>query len=115
MDMAEKQGSYMCLVKIDFTDPGREEDFNRWYNEVHMPQLLGMPGFIRGWRLRVAEANRSKGEPGQTYIAAYEIESPTAFEQEWFMGRESWDGLWGPYITNWSRTFYEVLYPTSDD
>lgn len=107
--MAEQRGAYWCMVKIDFADPSREAEFNRWYNEVHLPELLALPGFIRAWRLQVTEEGRGLGEPGQSYIAAYEIESPAAFDQ--LQGRVSWDGLWGPSIKNWSRTFYRVLWP----
>lgn len=109
--MVEQRGPYWCMVKIDFADPTREAEFNRWYDEVHVPELLALPGFIRAWRLQVTDEGRGVGDPGQTYIAVYEIEHPAAFEQEWFHGRPSWDGKWGPYIKNWSRTFYRVRWP----
>ena len=109
--MADTAGSYWCMVKIDFSDPSREDEFNRWYNEVHVPELTALPGFLRAWRLQRSEEGSALGEPGQRYIAVYEIESPAVFDQRAISGRVSWDGLWGAYITNWSRTFYRVLYP----
>jgi hypothetical protein len=27
-------------------DPDYEEEFNRWYNDEHMPELLRVPGFF---------------------------------------------------------------------
>lgn len=95
------------MVKVDFTDAVREADFNRWYNEVHVPDLLKFPGFYRAWRLQASPEPQSLGDPGQTYIAVYEIENPAVFDQ--LAGRVSWDGKWGPYITSWARTFYRVL------
>lgn len=108
--MSERHGSYWCLVKIDFTDPIREAAFNDWYNNVHLPELLALPGFLNGWRLQVTDEGPAVGEPGQTYIAVYEIEHPSVFEQEHFKRKPAWDGLWEPYIKNWSRTFYKVLW-----
>jgi len=107
--MPEQQGAYWCMVKVDFSDPSREAEFNQWYNEVHVPELLSLPGFLRAWRVQVAQDPRALGEPGQTYIAVYEIENPAVFDQ--LAGRASWDGKWGPYIKNWARTFYHVMYP----
>ena len=30
--------------------PEREEEFNAWYDTEHLPQLVALPGFIRGRR-----------------------------------------------------------------
>ena len=109
--MAEQRGAYWCMVKVDFSEPARESEFNTWYNEVHVPELLSLPGFIRAWRLQVEPDSRTLGDTGQTYIAVYEIESPAAFDLR--AGRVSWDGKWGPYIKNWARTFYRVLWPVA--
>ncbi len=108
--MAERRGAYWCMVKVDFAAPELEADFNRWYNEVHVPELLALPGFIRAWRLEVSDEGPGLGEPGQTYIAVYEIDSPSVFEQR-VAGRVAWDGKWGQYIQNWARTFYKAPYP----
>lgn len=37
--------------------PAREEEFNDWYNLEHVPQVVGLPGFVRGRRYRVENAN----------------------------------------------------------
>jgi hypothetical protein len=34
----------------------REEEFNDWYNLEHIPQVVGLPGFIGGRRYRCADA-----------------------------------------------------------
>jgi hypothetical protein len=36
--------------------PEREEEFNDWYNLEHIPQVVGLPGFIGGRRYRCADA-----------------------------------------------------------
>jgi hypothetical protein len=30
--------------------PGTEEEFNRWYDSTHMPEVLSLPGFVAGQR-----------------------------------------------------------------
>ncbi len=39
----------MLLVWTD-VEPSAEEDFNAWYDEEHLPERVGVPGFIGGWR-----------------------------------------------------------------
>jgi hypothetical protein len=51
--------------------PGREAEFNDFYDRQHIPDVLKSPGFLSCRRLRVL------GEPGPAgkYVALYEIES----------------------------------------
>ncbi|MGH8619352.1 MAG: hypothetical protein ACREUW_16815 [Burkholderiales bacterium] len=36
--------------------PEREEEFNDWYNLEHIPQVVGLPGFVSGRRYAVDDA-----------------------------------------------------------
>ena|SRR5687768_5409785 len=105
--MSEKRGPYWFMVKVDFSEPSLEAEFNRWYDEVHVPELLQLPGFVRAWRLQRTDEGSSLGDPGQTYIAVYEVEHPKVFDHPRFP-QASWDVKWGPYIKNWARTWYRV-------
>jgi hypothetical protein len=55
------------------SDPAREDEFNRWYDEVHLPDLLSVPGIVAARRYRVAPARGA--EPSSQYLAVYEIEA----------------------------------------
>jgi hypothetical protein len=61
---------------LAFTNPvaGREADFNRWYDEQHVPDLLAVPGFVSAQRFRLTDAT-GQDNPGWTYLALYEIEA----------------------------------------
>lgn len=48
---------------------GQEDEFNRWYDQVHLPEILSVPGFVSGRRYR------SSGPSDYPYLAVYEIES----------------------------------------
>ncbi len=61
---------------LAFTNPvaGREEEFNRWYDDQHVPDLLAVPGFISAQRFHLSDAT-GQDNPGWTYLALYEIET----------------------------------------
>ena len=50
---------------------GRDEEFNRWYDEVHLPEVLALPAFSAAERFRLAEAQMF-GEQRFRYLAIYE-------------------------------------------
>jgi hypothetical protein len=66
--MAEK---YLHLVLTSPT-AGREDEFNEWYENVHVPQVLRMPGFLSGQRFRLVDSTPSDLP---RYLAVYQIES----------------------------------------
>lgn len=67
-----------------FTNPeeGREEEFNTWYDDIHLPEVLEVDGFTAAQRLVASPGAR--GElPAQQYLAIYEVETddlPAAIE-----------------------------------
>ena len=54
---------------IVYTSPvvGREEEYNAWYDDIHLPEFCALPGVISGRRFKVAE----EGKP--RYAAIYEL------------------------------------------
>lgn len=56
--------------------PEKEEAFNRWYNEDHLPKVLErLPGVLSGRRFKIIE-----GEEKYRFMAMYEFESYEALE-----------------------------------
>ena len=56
--------------------PEKEEAFNRWYNEEHLPKTLErLPGILNGKRYKIVE-----GEEKYRFMAVYEFESYEALE-----------------------------------
>lgn len=49
---------------------GEEETFNRWYEDVHMPDVLKQSGFLSAQRYTVIDATSARTR----YVAAYEVE-----------------------------------------
>lgn len=60
------------------TSPEVDEEFNRWYSDVHVKDLIARPGITSARRYKVSEAMHGAGAEHR-YIALYEIEgSPDA-------------------------------------
>jgi len=63
---------------IVLTNPvgGKEDEFNRWYNAQHIPDVLNVPGFVCAQRFRLADVQMG-GDRSKThkYLALYEIET----------------------------------------
>lgn len=62
--------------------PGKESDFNRWYNEDHMPAAMArLPGVLRGRRYRINVGRTlladgsAREEQDYQYMAIYEFAS----------------------------------------
>lgn len=50
--------------------PEHEAEFNRWYDEEHIPALAAVPGVLSARRFRAASTTLQK------YVALYHLESP---------------------------------------
>ena len=48
----------IVLVFTDCADPAREAEFNEWYNNTHVPDILQAEGFVAATRYQVL------GNPG---------------------------------------------------
>lgn len=65
--------TYVALV---CAVPGREDDFDRWYDGVHLGDVAWMDGVISARRFHI-EMERSKDvkTPGWRSLAIYELET----------------------------------------
>lgn len=51
---------------------GREQEFNDWYEDTHLPEILQIPGFVRARRFQVTEATADK--VNLEFLTIYELE-----------------------------------------
>ncbi|WP_210496848.1 DUF4286 family protein [Microvirga antarctica] len=61
---------------IALTNPldGRDDEFNEWYTNVHLADVLKLPGVTAAQRYRLAETQHRAGPLDWKYMAVYEIE-----------------------------------------
>lgn len=69
----EKKGLFIVMAKMA---PEKEEAYNCWYNEEHLPRVLErLPGILSGHRYKIIE-----GEQDYQFLALYEFESYEAVD-----------------------------------
>jgi hypothetical protein len=69
-------GSGGLLVNAMNAAPAGEADFNRWYDEEHIPALAAVPGTLLARRFRATHTSK------QLYLALYHLESPDVVATE---------------------------------
>jgi hypothetical protein len=60
------------FVVLTNAKPGEEAAYHRWYDEVHLGDVLDVPGFVSAQRFEIANAADFSGF---RFLAIYEIES----------------------------------------
>jgi hypothetical protein len=94
-------------------DVAVEADWNRWYDEVHLPDALACPGVLRGRRYvssgAVSESDRGqrRGVATRLYTTVYELESPAAVETEEFTAMRGW-AHFAPHVRSQTRVVVPV-------
>lgn len=63
---------YLLFAFSDCKDPKKEKEFNDWYDNMHMPDMLEVPGFIKATRW--VSADKKENEI-RKYLAMYELET----------------------------------------
>jgi hypothetical protein len=111
--VAQKKGTALLMVFVDI-DPEHDADFNAWYNEEHVSDLLKLPGF-----LNAARYEASKGGP--RYLACYELESAEAVQSEAYQHYRRNPSEWTQRISlstkgrNFARIVGAQIYPSEND
>jgi len=62
--------------------PGREEEFNRWYTEQHLPDVLRVPGVVSAQRFSRTEQQRKAGPHANGVISDMIVASTEITEQD---------------------------------
>lgn len=107
--MANKKGTALLMVWAD-VPADKEADFNKWYNEEHLAELLSVPGVLNAARYEAVKS-------GPKHLACYELENAQVVETSAFKDRPRTE--WGnrvspsiignPVISN----VYEMIRPAT--
>jgi hypothetical protein len=90
-------GEWMYTVQVD-VDPEVEAEWNDWYDNVHVPEMVECPGWISGRRYVTED------EGGRHYISVYLLEGPEALASDEFHERRGW-GRFGDRLTYTTRLY----------
>lgn len=67
-------GEYILIVYSNAAE-GRDEEFNKWYNEVHLPDVLALPNFTSARRFKLIDfkLDEEAPDPVHQYVAYYHL------------------------------------------
>jgi len=111
-----------ALIIVKTEPPVREEtEWNNWYDNEHIPDRLGIPGFLSARRfIRIGDESKgfiTKGEP--KYITLYDINSTDVLKSEPYLKLKEREASLPSdsfvavtkRLTNFTRGVYEQIYP----
>jgi hypothetical protein len=103
--MMAAQGQGLLAVWTDIP-AAVEEDFNHWYDEEHLAERAGIPGFLNARRYRSLH-----GTP--KYIALYDTVAAQVLQSESYLkvlnNSTPWTQRVRPHFQNFVRNEYELL------
>jgi hypothetical protein len=101
-----------------FSDPvdGRDEEYNQWYNDVHVPEVMEKEGWTVAQRFQlVRQASANGAELPHRYLALYEKDADSLDALPLADGDDSAAtrtvGQIGPAFdyTTWQALFFESI------
>jgi hypothetical protein len=105
--MPNKKGTGLLMVWVD-VPADKEDEFNRWYNEEHIPELMAIPGVLNAARYEAVKS-------GPKHLACYELESPAVVDSDAWTKRKpsQWAQRVGPRVigSNLINNVYEMVHP----
>ena len=100
---------WVLLIGTNCSDVSKEKEFNDWYDNIHLSDILETPGFTAAVRYE----NASPAEGEAKYLAAYHIETG---DIEGFMKQHQEDlagkreaGRFSPLLQVVSRGLYRQI------
>jgi len=74
----------VTFIRVPAWTPDREAAYQAWYDDVHIPLRMTMPGFLGAQRyVTVVGAQR--------YFVLYELQSPAAVESQEYLDLRAWE------------------------
>ena len=104
-----KKGDGLLLV-FSAVAPEHDAEYNRWYNEEHIPERLSIPGVLDAARYCAVQG-------GPKYLACYELDSYEAWHspewQRWLNNPTPWSRRMSPGVigTEYIRNLYRRIHP----
>lgn len=71
-DRRPMQRYSFLVLTVPFSDTDTE--FNRWYDQQHLPDVLDVPGFVEARRFKILDSTLAGGTTMWRYAAIYEME-----------------------------------------
>jgi hypothetical protein len=119
--MTGRRGTFLLAVYANIPAP-IEDEFNRWYNQQHIPERLALPGFLSAARYETIPFPGFAGgrsveslEGNPKYLALYELEDARVLESPAYLAvrqrneTDPWDQRLLSHLQVTIRAVYEQL------
>jgi len=73
-------GNTVLVVTME-VDPANEAEFNKWYNEQHLPERMAIPGYVSARRFKLAGDNNNNA---LQYLCVWEMEDGSPLQSEMY-------------------------------
>ena len=69
------KGKVETYYQLVLSNPvaGKEDEYNRWYEQQHGPDVASVPGFVNWQRLKFASGGTRQGRAEYQYLVVYKI------------------------------------------
>ena len=112
--MAKTRGTGLLMVWADI-DPEFEGEFNRWYDEEHLPRMLQISGFLSAGRYEAVTG-------GPKHLAIYELEDHNVLRSSAYLDSQKYQPSAARQKTgtsrigrNFLRNAYRQIFPVHTD
>ena len=92
--MAERNGNHptmpvgtTVLVVTMEVDREDEAEFNKWYNEQHLPERMEIPGYVSARRFKLEE-----GDGALQYLCIWELEDGSPLQSQMYRDQQADQG-----------------------
>lgn len=102
------------LLVFSNAAPGRETEYNAWYDEIHIPDVLRLPGVVSARRFRLsAEQLDPASGPAAAYVATYEldIDDLGALRDALLSAVQGGQMTMSPTVADMNSVIYEEITP----
>jgi hypothetical protein len=102
----------LWLVALNFNCSQREQEFNKWYNELRVPDVLKAPGVIGATLYEAIRAQKAQPK----YLAICELESEAAIDlllasRDLEKAKMDFSARWQPYVSDRSSLWCKPIIP----
>jgi hypothetical protein len=70
-------GKHMLVVLSNAAE-GQDGEFNEWYTNTHLGDIVALPGYVSAQRFKLSDAQMGAGQLPYQYLAIYEVEADSA-------------------------------------
>ena len=104
--MEQELPEWVMVAALE-VDASVEADWDRWYDEVHLPEVVAVPGFRGGTRYRAAP-HAHDGDGLRRQLTIYEVSGPQFWDSPEFAAARGLGGF-GDKVMVRTRVFRKHL------